>query len=327
MSEQPALKKEKAASGRRLLRFVQRIAYQTWNNPIVLKELRARMRGWRAATVLIAHLTTLGCFASFIYFVVAESASSGGSAGAGQTMGQTLFYSTYLMLLVLVIFLSPAFTAGAISGEREKKTIDLLITTLLPTHSLILGKLISALAYVVLLILAALPIQSMAFIFGGVVLSEMVIGTILLLVTALIVGAVGILVSSIMKSSIASTVLTYTVILMSTLGIPIIVGITLGFLGVLLETILNDLGWLWQSILLYIGGFLLCTNPFATVIATKLIEDSENTLFFFTVNISSGSISFNAPLVSPWIVYTLLYTAVSAALILTSILVMRWKRG
>jgi ABC-2 type transport system permease protein len=327
MSEQSRSKREKSITGRRLVRFMHRIAYQTWNNPIVLKELRGRMRGWRAATVLIVHLTMLGCFASFIYFVVAESASTSGSTGIGQTMGQTLFYSTYLMLLVLVVFLSPAFTAGAISGERERKTIDLLITTLLPTHSLVLGKLISALAYVVLLILAALPIQSLAFMFGGVVLAEMVIGTILLLVTALIVGSVGILVSSIVKSSIASTVLTYAVILMATLGIPIIIGITLGFLGVLLETILDSLSWLWQGVLLYLGGFLICTNPFATVVTTKLIEDSENTLFFFTTNISGGGISFNAPLISPWIVYTLLYTALSAALILASILVIRWKRG
>ena len=158
MSEQPAVKKQKVVSERRLLRFIHRIAYQTWNNPIVLKELRGRMRGWRAATVLIIHLTMLGCFASFIYFVVAESTSSSGGAGVGQTMGQTLFYSTYLMLLVLVVFLSPAFTAGAISGERERKTIDLLITTLLPAHSLVLGKLISALAYVVLLIVVFIGI-------------------------------------------------------------------------------------------------------------------------------------------------------------------------
>lgn len=285
------------------------------------------MRGWRAAVVLIIHLTTLGCFASFIYFVVAESASSSGGAGVGQTMGQTLFYSTYLMLLVLVVFLSPAFTAGAISGERERKTIDLLITTLLPTHSLVLGKLISALAYIVLLILAALPIQSLAFMFGGIILSEMVIGTLLLLVTALIVGSVGILVSSIVKSSIASTVLTYAVILLTSMGMPIIVGIILGFLGVLLEAVLDNLSWLWQTILLYLGGFLICTNPFATVFTTKMIEESEDTFFFFTTNVSGGGISYNVPLVSPWIVYTLFYTGLSAVLILISVLVIRRKRG
>jgi ABC-type transport system involved in multi-copper enzyme maturation permease subunit len=328
MGEQPKpqLRKPKMPFGRRLMRFAHRLAYQTWSNPIVLKELRGRMRGWRAAMVLIVHLATLGCFASFIYFVVAQSTSSSGGARAGQTMGQTLFYSTYLMLLVLVVFLSPAFTAGAISGERERKTLDLLITTLLPTHSLVVGKLISALAYILLLILAALPIQSLAFMFGGVVLSEMVIGTILLLVTALIVGSVGILISSIMKSSIASTVLTYATILLTSMGLPIIVGIILGFLGVFLEGILNNMNWLWQTVLLYLGGFLICTNPFATVVTTKLIQESEGTFFFFTVNIGSG-VSYNAPLVSPWIVYTLLYTALSAVLILASILILRRKRG
>lgn len=315
------------AFAERLLRLLHRFAYQTWNNPIVIKELRGRMRGWRAAAVLIVHLLILGCFASFIYFVVAESASTSGSGSVGQLMGQTLFYSTYLMLLVVVVFLSPAFTAGAISGERERQTIDLLLTTLLPTHSLVIGKLISSLAYIGLLIFAALPIQSLAFVFGGVILPELLIGTLILLVTALISGAVGLLVSSIMKSTIASTVITYVVILLTTMGLPIIVGIIISFLNAMIDALLNNMGWIGELLLLYVGGFLLCTNPFATVIATKLIEEEQDSLFFFTVNISGGSASFNAPVISPWVVYTLFYVALSAVLILASVLIVRKKRG
>lgn len=314
--------------GQRLLRYAHRLAYQTWNNPIVLKELRGRMRGWRATVVMIVHMVMLGCFASFIYFVVAESASASGNASIGQTMGQTLFYSTYLLLLVMVIFLSPAFTAGAISGERERQTLDLLITTLLPAHSLVLGKLISALAYIVLLILIALPIQSLAFMFGGVTLPEMIIGTLILLASALIAGSVGIFVSSLMKSSIASTVLTYAAILMASIGLPTILGIILSFLGVLLDATLDSLSWLWQIVLVYLGGFLLCTNPFATVIATKLIEEEQDSLFFFTTTATGpGGATYYLPLISPWIVYILFYAAVSAVLILLSVLIIWRKRG
>ena len=41
--------------------------------------------------------------------------------------------------------------------------------------------------------------------FGGVIFAEMVIGTVLLLVTALVAGAIGVFISSLVKSSIAST--------------------------------------------------------------------------------------------------------------------------
>jgi ABC-2 type transport system permease protein len=318
---------QRARKGGRLVRTLRRLAYQTWNNPIVIKELRGRMRGWRAATVLIIHLSVLACFASSIYLIIAESASLVGGGQIGQTMGQTLFYSTYLVQLVLVVFLSPAFTAGAISGERERKTIDLLITTLLPSHSLVLGKLISALAYIILLILAALPIQSLALMFGGIVPSEVIIGTILLLITALIAGSVGIFVSSLMRSSIASTVLTYAAILLATVGIPIAVGVALGLFNAILGRTLDSLSWIWQAALVYVGGFLLCTNPFATVFMTKAIQDEQGSLFLFTTQVSSGSATRTIPLISPWVIYVLFYTAVSGLLILSSILIIRHKRG
>lgn len=311
----------------RLLGLLHRLAYQTWNNPIVVKELRGRMRGWRAAVVLIVHLLLMSCFASFIYFVVSESASNTGSGAIGQVMGQTLFYSSYLLLLVVVAFLSPAFTAGAISGERERQTLDLLMTTLLPTHSLVIGKLISSLAYIALLILAALPIQSLAFVFGGVILPELLVGTLILLVTALIAGSVGLFISTLMKSSIASTVITYAVILLSTMGLPIMAGIMLSFLGNMISVLLSDMGWIGELLVLYMGGFLLCTNPFATAVATKLFEEEYKSLFFFTVPISSGNVSFNAPAISPWVVYTVFYVLLSAALILASVLILRRKRG
>jgi ABC-type transport system involved in multi-copper enzyme maturation permease subunit len=301
---------------------------QVWSNPIVLKELRGRMRGWRAVVVLTVYLAVLSCFTGAMYFTVAQSAQSMGGATVSHRMGQTLFYSTYVLLLTLVVLLSPAFTAGAISGERERKTLDLLITTLLPTHSLVLGKLISALAYIVLLIVAALPILSLGLTFGGIILSEVFIGTLLLLVTAMLAGSIGILVSSIMRSSIASTVITYAVILLTSLGLPIVIFVMLSLFGFAFDPLLDDLSWIVQAILLYAAGFLISTNPFATAIAAKLIEQQENTLFYFTVQVfDTNGTAYTLPLVSPWIVYVLLAIALSALLILISILTLQRKRG
>ena len=312
----------------RIVHRLERLTFGLWSNPIVIKELRGRMRGWRAAAVLTVQLVVLSCFASVIYFTVVEGAGSTSRGTIGQTMGQALFYSTYMLLLVLVVFLSPAFTAGTISGERERKTLDLLITTLLPAHSLVLGKLVSALAYIILLILVALPIQSLALMFGGVIFAETVIGTLILLVTALIAGSIALFISSLVKSTIMSTVTTYATILLVTIGLPIVAGIMIAFLAALLEDIINDFHWTVQAALIYVGGFLLCTNPFAVAVTTKLIEDSEDSLFFFTVPLNvPGRSSFVLPLVSPWVVYVLFYTAFSAALIIASIWILKRKRG
>src|SRR6185369_5430589 len=108
-----------------------------------------------------------------------------------------LFIGIVGVELFLVTFIAPTFTAGAISGERERQTYDLLRTTLLPASRLVIGKLISALSYVFLLLLAAIPLQSIAFLFGGVTELEVVLSFVILFITALALGSVGIYFSAV----------------------------------------------------------------------------------------------------------------------------------
>ena len=117
-----------------------------FDNPVVLKELRGRMRGARAFVVLTIYLALLGAFASLIYVAVSESSTrTSGQANVGE-IGRTLFGGIVAIEMLLVSFIAPAFTAGSISGEREHQTYDLLRTTLLPSRALVLGKLLSSMA-------------------------------------------------------------------------------------------------------------------------------------------------------------------------------------
>ena len=311
-----------------LRRALNRLLNSLLDNPIVRKELRGRMRGWRAVAVLTAHLTLLSCFASLIYFGVAQSANTVDVSPVGQEMGQVLFYSTYMLLLMLVVFLSPAFTAGTLSGERERKTLDLLITTLLPTRALILGKLASALAYMLLLILAALPIQSLALMFGGITLAEVLVGTLILIATALAAGSIGLFVSALMRSTLASTALTYAAILLTTLGLPMAALVSTSLFGIMIVDSVDRLTWVAQAVLLYLAGFLICTSPFATAVATKLIQDQKNSLFFFRIPIQDiTGAPHLLPLISPWVVYVVLCVLLSGALAAASIAVVNRRRG
>src|SRR5258708_26930719 len=152
-------------------------------NPVVLKELRGRMRGPRAFVVLTVYLILMSGFARLIYYLYSSSLDFQGAA-AGGTIGRWLFSSIVAVELFLVAFIAPTFTAGAISGERERQTYDLLRTTLLPARSLVVGKLISALSYILLLLLAAIPLQSIAFLFGGVTEAEVILSLVILVITA-----------------------------------------------------------------------------------------------------------------------------------------------
>src|SRR5690606_6932354 len=130
--------------------------------------------------------------------------------------------------LLLIVFIAPAFTAGAITGERERQTYDLLKTTLLASPSFVLGKLESALSYILLLLLAAIPLQSIAFLFGGVSELEVLLSFVILMVTAIALGTVGIYFSAVAPRTLAASVRAYTVALAVTFGVPLILSIFFG---------------------------------------------------------------------------------------------------
>ena len=187
------------------------------------KELRGRMRGPRAFIALTFYLALLAGFTVMIYRLTAQSAASQAAFGGGNpyvssTVGQAVFTVLLLLQVLLVVFLAPAATAGAISLEREKQTLDLLTATPVSTLGIVLGKLASALAFVFVLILASIPLTAIVFVFGGVGPEDILRGYLVLLVTALGFGSVGILLSCLTRRTQSATVLTYLAVLVLTVG-------------------------------------------------------------------------------------------------------------
>lgn len=195
------------------------------------KELRGRMRGRRAFAVLTVYLLLLSLFAYGVYAylrqqstIQAESLVQGGVLnGTSQLalsadIGHAIFSGLLMVLTLLVLVLAPAFTTGAISLEREKQTIDLLVTTPLSTLGMVIGKLLSALTYVFLLILASVPLMAIVFVFGGVGPDDLVRAYVVLFATAFGMGAIGLFISALTRRTQTATVLTLIVVLGLTLG-------------------------------------------------------------------------------------------------------------
>jgi ABC-type transport system involved in multi-copper enzyme maturation permease subunit len=285
-------------------------------NPVALKELRGRMRGGRAFILVTVYLVMLSAMLSLVYFLFVTANNSSGGPDARQALGKAVFATVVLMEMILVCFIAPALTAGAISLERERQTYELLRTTLLPARSLVLGKLVSALAFLLLLLFAAFPLQSLASLFGGVAWEEVLISTLMLVVTALTYSAVGLFFSSFIKRTLASTVLAYAGAILIVFGIPLILLITfsmlnsfyyggIGRFGLFAEVLLYSLGWLVISI-----------NPIAAAVASEVMLLEQQQVFYTTLPLTNGNLF---PIIAPWISSTLFYLIFSLILIALSI--------
>jgi ABC-type transport system involved in multi-copper enzyme maturation permease subunit len=294
-------------------------------NPVTVKELRGRMRRGMAYIIITIYLVLMSLLVGLVYFGLSSAANSTGNSSTMQTVGKIVFGIVVGVELMMVCFIAPALTAGAISSEREHQTFDLLRTTLLPARSLVLGKLISALSFLLLLLIVGLPLQSLAYLFGGVGLEEVLVAFLLLVVSALTFSAIGLLISSLLKSTLASTVISYVAAIIIVFGEPTLIGIALSFVGMLSSLIYTTNLAAFQvnileAILFSLGYILITVNPFATIIASEVMLIEKQNLFYTTLPMTNGG---NFPILAPWIAYVLFYGFFSLVFIWLSIKLVR----
>ncbi len=276
-------------------------------NPVMVKELRGRMRGRRAFVVLTIYLLAMSGLISLVYAAYASAAATPYGPDPSQA-GKVVFAVVIGVQGVLVLFIGPAFTAAAITGERERQTYELLQTTLLTPRWFVVGKLMSALSYILLLTVASIPLQSIAFLLGGLSFTELVVGQLLLAVTAVAFALYGLYCSSIMRTTLASSVATFGGTLFAVVGFPLLMLLIYWALGA--TFFWYEFSDFWEYVAAYGGMGLVATNLPATVFASALILLEEGSLFFFDSFVAGGTVR----LFSPWWVYTLLYSLIAALL-------------
>jgi len=206
-------------------RFARRPPLLPGITAIVVKDLRGRMRARRAFVILTVYLLLLAGFGWMVERLTESTVTintcfgCGGQATfASATVGRGVFVGLLFLQTLVVAVLSPASTAGAISGEREHQTLDLLAVTPISSLAIVLGKLLSALAWVFVLILASIPITGLVFIFGGVAPDDLVRGYVILFATAIGLGSVGLFFSALLKRTGASTGLTFVATIVISIG-------------------------------------------------------------------------------------------------------------
>jgi ABC-2 type transport system permease protein len=187
------------------------------DNPLIVKDAVSRMRSWRAPMIVTIYLGLLGAFgyASFVSAAVMGPANR--TSGSAQ-IGAIVFSSLAFIQLSLVSLFAPALAAGAISGERERQTFDVLLVSRMTAVGIVWGKLVASVAFMLLLILAALPLFAAVFLFGGIDFEQFLVTQILTVTTAISIGAVSLFLSAVFRRTLPSTVVAYGVAFAGMIG-------------------------------------------------------------------------------------------------------------
>ncbi len=175
-------------------------------NPIIHRELLSALRTRKAIIMQAFFLLVTGVLI-LIYW------PAGGFQDIQGDEAREIFGILAIGELVMIILFAPAFTASALTSEREHNTLESLFSTPLRPWDIAVGKIVGSLGFLMLVILSGIPALAMPFLMGGVEGTRLLAVLGILLLTAIYLGMIGLLVSAIMHRSYRAIITTYAVLL------------------------------------------------------------------------------------------------------------------
>jgi ABC-type transport system involved in multi-copper enzyme maturation permease subunit len=202
--------------------FVRRLA-----NPIISRELRRLLRTRKAFVgAFVYGLVLLGAVVYFWPGALAPQAFAGA--------GSAIFLAIATVQLLLFAVIAVITCSGAIAGERENQTDELLHASPLSGWRVIWGKLIASVGYQFLLLIGSIPALSLCFLLGGVSQAAFIRALILAVLVQVQVGSFSLLISAwcrrVTKATVTALVLLvpFGAILSRCVFAPMLVGFHTG---------------------------------------------------------------------------------------------------
>lgn len=175
-------------------------------NPVLQRELLVNLRMGRSFILLLVYQALL---AAVVFFAWPQENRLEANATAARDLVNMFFLGQY----ILSALMAPSFAAAAITGEKERKTYEMLLASPLKPSAISLGKLMASLVHILLLIFASLPIVMLCLPLGGVDYTEILAAYLGLLLSVITFGMISIACSSYFQRTAASLVASYLLIL------------------------------------------------------------------------------------------------------------------
>ena len=159
-------------------------------NPIMKKDIKVTARSMKMAWGLMAYEAIL----AFIFIIALSILSFESSYDYQNIYGEliSLFPVIGIAQVSMTALTIPIMTASSISGEKERQTFDIMLTTCLSPGAIVFGKVISSVAEVVLYVIASIPIMALAFVLGGLSWWTLFLFLIVIFIFATLAGSIGV---------------------------------------------------------------------------------------------------------------------------------------
>jgi ABC-type transport system involved in multi-copper enzyme maturation permease subunit len=214
---------------------------------------------------------------------------------AGNMVGQTpdaIRAVAILFQLGLVILVVPSLTAGAITQERERGSLDLLRMSRIRPWGFLRGKLLVAAVFVMFLVVGSLPAWYVIHYLGTNTLKEIVVCWAIILSTMLLAIMAGLLGSAVTRRTSAATAVAYGLLVALSVAtlVPFLARERLSgplrdllfafnpfisAIQVLTSGFFEDVSELWRAHLALAGGLSIVFLLFAYVRVRRLLAPEK----------------------------------------------------
>jgi ABC-type transport system involved in multi-copper enzyme maturation permease subunit len=137
-----------------------------------------------------------------------------GTAGDLARFGEILFQFLAVMQVALALFFAPILAGSAISAEKDRRTFVLLLMTDLTNGEIVVGKLLSSLLQMSVLLAASLPILGLCLLLGGASMGQLLRLFAVTASTAFAAGALGIVIASWRDKTFQTLALTVLIVVL-----------------------------------------------------------------------------------------------------------------
>ncbi len=180
-------------------------------NPIVKKDLQVAARSMRLSWGLFAYEAVLVLMFLLALAMIQEDSGNIYSSGNVYSSLVYLFPVLAVAQVCIVGLTVPILTASSISGEKERQTFDIMLTTCMSPFSIVLGKVFSAVLRILFFVAASTPIMALSFVVGGMSWINLFYFLLTIILLSIFAGSIGIFCSSVCRKSISAVILSFVI--------------------------------------------------------------------------------------------------------------------
>ncbi|MEW6351367.1 MAG: ABC transporter permease subunit [Thermodesulfobacteriota bacterium] len=170
---------------------------------LVKRELISTLRQTRSFVFLVLFAAGMSTFVMSLW--PREGMPFAAVATSSAFLLQAVFWTARVACFVLI----PPLAAASITNEKETRSLDMLRMTLISPSGIVIAKLINAAGFMVLLVVAALPVVGVVLFLVGVDWVEVLEGFLALIAQACECAAMGIMCATLFRTTYRAVIYSY----------------------------------------------------------------------------------------------------------------------